>query len=445
MTTNKKGWYAFSAILATLVVLTIALQFSSRKKLHRLALDREASSHVTTLKKLLKEVELNFLENDLLFIDLGMKNLVHSENEYLEAIALRCLEIEQTVGVFAFQSDGRKIDLPTDSNRQSADPSRAIKLGQLPYDFLFTKDKAFSVLYPIGEEAEIGYIELLIDPAPLLIERKAIDTEILQQGLWVFGVGSGLVFLIFRFLLSRLLRTEEILRKKSMNLKEVNLRLAQACKTAGVGAVTAHLMHALKTPVMGLKNLELETESQMDDTRKSLLATTHKIETLISNTLNSLRECDLNEESYSFQAQEVLNLAAKNFNEQMNDDRVYVLESPASGQKIDNLKANLILPVLHNLIQNSIESGSSVKIFLQAEQKEGTLTLMVRDDGPGISAKQQKNLFKPVISQKENGSGIGLAISKELATRAGASLRLIESNNKGTCFSINIPTSTNHC
>ena len=101
-------------------------------------------------------------------------------------------------------------------------------------------------------------------------------------------------------------------------------------------------MHALKTPVMGLKNLELETESQMDDTRKSLLATTHKIETLISNTLNSLRECDLNEESYSFQAQEVLNLAAKNFNEQMNDDRVYVLESPASGQKIDNLKANLI-------------------------------------------------------------------------------------------------------
>ena len=105
----------------------------------------------------------------------------------------------------------------------------------------------------------------------------------------------------------------------------------------------------------------------------------------------------------------------------------------------------LTTPVLHNLIQNSIESGSSVKIFLQAEQKEGTLTLMVRDDGPGISAKQQKNLFKPVISQKENGSGIGLAISKELATRAGASLRLIESNNKGTCFSINIPTSTNHC
>ena len=356
-------------------------------------MDREASSHVTTLKKLLKEVELNFLENDLLFIDLGMKNLVHSENEYLEAIALRCLEIEQTVGVFAFQSDGRKIDLPTDSNRQSADPSRAIKLGQLPYDFLFTKDTAFSVLYPIGEEAEIGYIELLIDPAPLLIERKAIDTEILQQGLWVFGVGSGLVFLIFRFLLSRLLRTEEILRKKSMNLKEVNLRLAQACKTAGVGAVTAHLMHALKTPVMGLKNLELETESQMDDTRKSLLATTHKIETLISNTLNSLRECDLNEESYSFQGSRGSQPSGEEFNEQMNDDRVYVLESPASGQKIDKQKANLILPVLHNLIQNSIESGSSVKIFLQSEQKEGTLTLMVRDDGPGISAKQQKESF----------------------------------------------------
>ena len=173
-----------------------------------------------------------------------------------------------------------------------------------------------------------------------------------------------------------------------------------------MGAVTAHLMHALKSPLMGLKNLELDTDEQLKSTEENLRSTTRKIENLVTQTLNTLRECDLNEESYSFEAQEVLNLAANKFNEEGPESRVSVLESNASDEKIDNLKANLILPILHNLIQNSIDSGPSVKVFLLAEQKNRSLILSVQDNGPGIAEEQKQNLFKPVQSQKESGSGL---------------------------------------
>jgi signal transduction histidine kinase len=438
MRTKNKGWLAFAVILAMFGTLTCALQFSSREKLHQLALHREASSHLSTLKNMRQSVEEEFLEEDLLFIDLGMKNLVHSQNDYLEAIALRSLEIQETVGVFAFDRDGKLIELPTDSTRQAANPSRTESLEQLSFDLLLSQGQALSILYPMGEEAEMGYLELLIDHTPILDERDAIDEEIIQQGLLAFAIGASLLFLIFRILLTRLLRSEGELLNKSINLKEANLRLSQACKTAGVGAVTAHLMHALKSPLMGLKNLELDAGDRMEATEENLRATTRKIENLITQTLNTLRECDLNEESYSFETQEVLNLAANKFNDEGSGSRVSVLESAASDEKIDNLKANLILPILHNLIQNSIDSGPDVKVFLLAELKNESLTLSVRDNGPGIPEELKECLFKPIQSQKENGSGIGLAICKELAERADATIMLEKSTDKGTSFSVTI-------
>ena len=439
MTTEKKGWLAFAVILAMLGILTSGLQFSSREKLHQLALHREASSHLPTLENLGQNIEEEFLEEDLLFVDLGMENLVHTEKDYLQEMALRSLEIQETVGVFAFDRNGKLIELPTDSARQRATPSRTENLGERPYDFRFSEGQALSILYPVGEEAEIGFLELLMDPAPILAERNGIDEEIAQQGLWTFAIGAGLLFLIFRILLTRLLRSERELLNKSNNLKEANLRLSQACKAAGVGAVTAHLMHALKNPLMGLKNLELDTDEHLEATEQNLRSTTRKIDNLVTQTLNTLRECDLNEESYSFEAQEVLNLAAKKFNEEGIESRVSVLESNASDEKIDNLKANLILPILHNLIQNSIDSGPSVKVFLLAEQKNRSLILSVRDNGPGIAEEQKENLFKPVHSQKESGSGIGLAISRELADRAEVTIQLVKSTNKGTTISLVIP------
>ena len=114
MTTEKKGWFAFVVILAIFGIFTSVLQFSSREKLHQLALHREASSHIPTLENFRQNIEEEFLEEDLLFVDLGMEDLVHREIDYLEEIALRALEIQETVGVFAFDRDGKLIELPTD-------------------------------------------------------------------------------------------------------------------------------------------------------------------------------------------------------------------------------------------------------------------------------------------------------------------------------------------
>lgn len=439
MRTKKKGWIAFVLVLGMFVTLTVVLQLSSRESLRSSALEREASSHMSALESFRQSIDEEFLEEDLLFVDLGMEELVHDDNDYLEAIALRALEIPETVGVFAFDKKGDLLELPTNSTGDAAEPVRLMRLQQMPFDLLLHEKKYLSILYPIGERGELGTLELLVDPTAILKERTVIDSQIFRQGVWAFLIGGSLLFLTFKVLMSRLILSEGEILNKSNDLKEANLRLSQACKTAGVGAVTAHLMHALKTPLMGLKNIELGSGEHLEATGERLKATTQRIESLITQTLNTLRECDLNEESHSFQVQEILTLAANHFNDGGSEDTVCIPDNPALSTRIDNLKANLLLPILHNLIQNSVDGGPKTKVFLQAQVKEGKVLLRVSDNGPGIPDHYLGNLFKPVQSAKENGSGIGLAICKELAERAGALIKLEKNSDKGTTFSIETP------
>ena len=439
MRTKKKGWIAFVLVLGMFVTLTGVLQLSSRESLRSSALEREASSHMSALESFRQSIDEEFLEEDLLFVDLGMEELVHDDNDYLEAIALRALEIPETVGVFAFDKKGDLLELPTNSTGDPAEPVRLMRLQQMPFDLLLHEKKYLSILYPIGERGELGTLELLVDPTAILKERTVIDSQIFRQGVWAFLIGGSLLFLTFKVLMSRLILSEREILNKSNDLKEANLRLSQACKTAGVGAVTAHLMHALKTPLMGLKNIELGSGDHLEATGERLKATTQRIESLITQTLNTLRECDLNEESHSFQVQEILTLAANHFNDGGSEDTVCIPDNPALSTRIDNLKANLLLPILHNLIQNSVDGGPKTKVFLQAQVKEGKVLLRVSDNGPGIPDHYLGNLFNPVQSAKENGSGIGLAICKELAGRAGALIKLEKNSDKGTTFSIETP------
>ena len=69
-------------------------------------------------------------------------------------------------------------------------------------------------------------------------------------------------------------------------------------------------------------------------------------------------------------------------------------------------------------------------------------SIHVIDEGPGLPTSIQDNLFSPCQSSKENGSGIGLAISYQLAKHIDAEIILHKTGPDGTCFIVNIAIST---
>ena len=107
---------------------------------------------------------------------------------------LRSLEIQETVGVFAFDRNGKLIELPTDSTRKRATPSRTENLGERPYDFRFPEGQVALDPLPGGRRGRDRFSRAFDRPRPILTERDAVDEEIVHQGLWTFAIGAGLLF-----------------------------------------------------------------------------------------------------------------------------------------------------------------------------------------------------------------------------------------------------------
>jgi two-component system nitrogen regulation sensor histidine kinase NtrY len=99
---------------------------------------------------------------------------------------------------------------------------------------------------------------------------------------------------------------------------------------------------------------------------------------------------------------------------------------------------NLISQVLINLLKNAVESNEGnpdAKIFLKASIKEGSSTdICVTDNGPGIGEEVIDKIFIPFFTTRQNGSGIGLSLSKQIMKAHGGTLKVRSVPNKETVF-----------
>ncbi len=77
---------------------------------------------------------------------------------------------------------------------------------------------------------------------------------------------------------------------------------------------------------------------------------------------------------------------------------------------------------------------------LQADLAGDWLSVEIADDGPGLSERARTHLFQPFeASSKPGGTGLGLAIARDLARAHGGRLELVESDARGTRFSLRFP------
>jgi len=88
----------------------------------------------------------------------------------------------------------------------------------------------------------------------------------------------------------------------------------------------------------------------------------------------------------------------------------------ADGDQLEQLLINLV----RNAVDATLETGGGVRVTWR-EADEG-VELVVEDDGPGLA--DTANLFVPFFTTKPGGSGIGLALSRQIAQEHGGTLTL---------------------
>jgi PAS domain S-box-containing protein len=100
--------------------------------------------------------------------------------------------------------------------------------------------------------------------------------------------------------------------------------------------------------------------------------------------------------------------------------------------------------ILCNLIANALDASSKGgQIWVRAHRRSGeseAIRIIVADAGTGITPENQARLFEPFFTTKENlGTGLGLWVTRQLAERNGARIRVHSRVGTGTLFAMDFP------
>jgi two-component system NtrC family sensor kinase len=233
-------------------------------------------------------------------------------------------------------------------------------------------------------------------------------------------------------------------------VEERERELVRSERLAAVGKMAAMIAHEVRNPLssIGLNTELLEEElaasAELDEARELCRAIHREVDRLTQIT----------EEYLSFSRLPKPKLAHEHVNAMVSDLAAFVREDLAvkqvtlttdlaPGDPIARIDAAQIRQCLLNLIRNAAEAvvskGSGHVTLRTRIAGAGRVEIDVQDNGVGIPADVLPQLFDPFFSTKEDGSGLGLALTQQIVRDHGGDLRVESMVGRGTTFTVSVP------
>ena len=269
-------------------------------------------------------------------------------------------------------------------------------------------------------------IEILIDKSNVLTNNLANKISDLTATLIIFqiilvAVNVG-VHVVLIWLISRIFRNEfELTLQKE--------------KLATVGELSSRLAHDMRNPLSVIqmsaqllksKSTEKETSEKLEIIEKGITRMSHQINDVMDFVRTKEPELKL------WDVNSILNDCFARFN--LPDSVRLTLPQKSTLIKCDRSQIEILFI---NLISNSLDSiknNGSIRVLVQPNVYETKIEFI--DTGDGIPERKLEEIFEPLVTYKESGTGLGLASCKNIVKNHKGT---ISAKNKPTTFTIILP------
>jgi two-component system NtrC family sensor kinase len=236
------------------------------------------------------------------------------------------------------------------------------------------------------------------------------------------------------------------------NLKQSQDTLRRADRLSSLGLLTAGLAHEIRNPLVAIRTFTQLLPERYDDAEFR-----EGFQGLALKEVD--RICGLITDLLSFARPSKPNVAPENVNDVV-DNIARILESQAKEKNVEiarDFGANLpkvwidreqMKQVFMNLILNAIQAmkeGGAIAISTRAvtrneAQPSGEFVqIEIKDTGVGIPEENLQHIFDPFFTSKDEGSGLGLAVSHQIVQEHGGFVTVESTIGKGTFFFVHVP------
>jgi hypothetical protein len=259
---------------------------------------------------------------------------------------------------------------------------------------------------------------------------------------------------------SALLLTASLITRRLVRLRAAEQRALRQERLAELGALTGGLAHEIKNPLstIGL-NVQLASEaisdSQLPEDDKATLVrrveTVSREATRLANILNDfLRFAGrIKLAPIESDAREVVEELVDFYRPQCELHRVVLRADLPAEPARARFDPALLKQALLNLLINATQAMSGPpaaagdaptrELMVRIGVLSDELVIHVIDTGPGIPADKHAEIFRPYVTGRKGGSGLGLAVTRRIVEEHGGRIDLYSEPGKGSDFVIRLP------
>jgi len=243
---------------------------------------------------------------------------------------------------------------------------------------------------------------------------------------------------------SRMRNNERILVVQDVTgVRLLESRIQKAEKIAAQGEMALEVAHEIRNPLGAMELFaSLLAEEGVSEQEGRLYLTNLRIGIQSLNTVLTNMLCFARHPEPSKRDVMVGDLikSTLGFLQPLMDQRKIHLELECRDNIPASLDPDMLRQILNNLVTNALQAlPQGGRLRVQSDSDDGSVSLIVRDDGSGIPEVEVGRIFDSGFTTSEKGHGLGLAIVKRFVEAQGGSIKVESGENWGTQFLLTFP------
>lgn len=229
--------------------------------------------------------------------------------------------------------------------------------------------------------------------------------------------------------------------------QELEQAVPKAERLAIMGQLAAIALHEVRNPLSAIKGYLQLLRRELEEARQLgyvdvMLEALDKVNNLITDYLRLAKPGTPKRQPC--QLEEVISDLISLFEVEFKNKEIRVLFFCHSDIPPVNLDREQFDQVLVNILKNAVEvtpSGGEISIGIEHLKEENMVSLLIRDTGLGIPDDVLSQVFDPFFTTRDEGTGLGLYVCREIVNNHGGEIRIANNPDQGCTVTITLPCS----